>query len=1080
MLNIGKLLQGQADYYLDAVARSQEEYYTGSGEAAGYWLGEAAQQLGLAGEVTEEGLHRLLAGAHPITAQRLGSPPRSHRVAGFDLTFRAPKSVSLLYGLGGFQTASQVRAAHEEAIAQALEYLERHAAVVSRGHARERQERAAGLIAAAYQHRTSRAGDPLLHTHVLVANLGQGSDGRWTALDGRPLYRHAKTAGYLYQAVLRVELTRRVGVAWGPVHNGVADVRGIHRPVIEAFSQRRHQIHQRLAEVGQHTARSAQTAALQTRPAKQKGISQATLRASWRRRAAGQGLTTRSLAAVLGQATARPPTQAELGAASAQMASPQGLTLHASTFTRRHVLQGLCDTLPPGCDVAVADLERLADQFLTSRLIHPVTADPWAAWMDRGIQRRPGWGGAGEWHYTTGELLATEAAAVQAAIGRRAQGVGVVPQPVLDQVLATHRPARATEVDHGEPGGPVLSDEQAAMVRALVTSGDGVQLVNAKAGSGKTTALRVACDAWHQAGYRVIGAALAARAARQLQQAAAIPADTIARLLGDLDNPTTPGMDPGIVLLIDEAGMVGTRQLARLLAHAQHAGAKVVLVGDVQQLPEIEAGGLFRGLVQRLGAIELQENQRQRQPWERQALDLLRTGNAVAAIVRYAQHGRIVAASRAGRLRSRLVQDWWAAAQRPGERPPIMIALRHADVADLNQRARALLAQHGRLGPEPITIGGRDFAAGDRIVTLRNARQLGVQNGTFATVTAIDHQARALRVRTDDGRDLTLPRWYLDSHGWLGDRQRVDHAYAITCHKSQGMTTDRAFVLASDDLYRQWGYVAMSRGQLDNRLYLTSGEHPLADELDTPLEPARDAVLAITEALEQSRAQYLALDQTASAAIEAGGTAAPADHSQPSGRVDAQRPSPHPARAAAEPDQDLVALHRAHSIELLHAREQLAAQRLGWRQRRLLAKTIHDHQQALEALERQLAQLHTHMPAVSTGVRATSQCGPATTGPAGQRHDPPRYLVTELGGWPHTAAAQALWRQAAARIQTYRDHAGITDPKTALGPPPDDPTQHAQHQALTECIASAVQAIDTLDSPAALDPSDDRAFLELP
>src|SRR6266536_5438338 len=219
-----------------------------------------------------------------------------------------------------------------------------------------------------------------------------------------------------------------------------------------------------------------------------------------------------------------------------------------------------------------------------------------------------------------------------------------------------HRPARATEVDHGEPGGLVLSDEQAAMVCALVTSGDGVQLVNAKAGSGKTTALRVACDAWHQAGYRVIGAALAARAARQLQQAAAIPADTIARLLGDLDNPTTPGMDPGIVLLVDEAGMVGTRQLARLLAHAQHAGAKVVAVGDIEQLPEIEAGGLFRSLVQRLGAIQLQANQRQSQPWEQQALDLLRGGDAIAAIVRYAEHGRVVLGTRAGRLRPRLVQ----------------------------------------------------------------------------------------------------------------------------------------------------------------------------------------------------------------------------------------------------------------------------------------------------------------------------------------------------------------------------------------------------------------------------------------
>src|SRR6266511_3100957 len=193
-----------------------------------------------------------------------------------------------------------------------------------------------------------------------------------------------------------------------------------------------------------------------------------------------------------------------------------------------------------------------------------------------------------------------------------------------------------------------------------------------------------------------------------------------------------------------------------------------------------------------------------------------------------------------------------------------MIALCHADVADLNQRACALLARHGRLGLHPIIINGRDFAVGDRIVTLRNARQLGVQNGTFATVTAIDHQARALQVRTDDGRDLILSRWYLDSHGWLRDRRRVDHAYAITCHKAQGMTTDRAYVLASDDLYQQWGYVAMSRGQLENRLYLAGGEHPLADELDTPLEPYRDAVLAITEALEQSHAQYLALDQTAS------------------------------------------------------------------------------------------------------------------------------------------------------------------------------------------------------------------------
>jgi conjugative relaxase-like TrwC/TraI family protein len=1074
MLNIGKLLQGQADYYLDAVARSQEEYYTGAGEAPGYWLGQAAQQLGLAGEVTEDGLHRMLAGAHPLTAVRLSNPPRGQRVAGFDLTFRAPKSVSLLYGLGGFQTASQVRAAHEQAITAALDYLERHAAVVSRGHARERQERAAGLVAAAFQHRTSRAGDPLLHTHVVVANLGQGSDGRWTSVDGRPLYRHAKTAGYLYQAVLRAELTRRIGVAWNPVHNGVADVRGIRRPVIEAFSQRRRQIHQRLAELGHRTARAAQAAALETRPIKDKGISQARLRASWHRRAAALGFTGRSLAAVLDQATLKRPTQAELRTAVALLASTQGLTLHASTFTRRHVLQGLCDALPPGCDVGVADLEALAERFLArGDLVQAVTANPRPRWTDSGARDhpRPSFGAAGEWHYTTRELLATEAAAVQAAIGRRAQGVGVVPAVVLDRVLAAHRSGKAAGVDPGGSGHPVLSDEQAAMVHALVTSGDGVQVVNAKAGSGKTTALRVAGEAWQRAGYRVIGAALAARAARQLQQSAGIPADTIAKLLGDLDNPSAPGMDPGLVLVIDEAGMVGTRQLAHLLAHAHHAGAKVVLVGDVHQLPEIEAGGLFGSLAQRLRAIQLQENRRQRQPWEQQALDLLRTGNAVAAIARYAQHGRIVVASRAGRLRDRLVQEWWEAAQQLGERAPVMIALRRADVTDLNQRARALLARHGRLGPHPISIGGREFTVGDRIVTLRNARRLGVLNGTFATVTSIDHQARALQVRTDEGLDLLLPRWYLDSQGWLGDRRRVDHAYAITCHKAQGMTTERAYVLASDDLYQQWGYVAMSRGQLSNHLYITAGEHSLADELDIPMEPERDGVLAITEALEQSHAQYLALDQTDPALIDAGRPTPPGG--------DAQRPQPAPARAAFEPHQELVTLHRAHAIQLLHAREQLAAQRLGWRQRRLLAKAIHDHQQELQALERQLARLPTPTPLTPAGAPPTSPTGPGA-GPAAHRHGPPRHLVTELGGWPHTAAAQALWRLAATRIETYRAHAGITDPKTALGPPPDDPGQHTQHQALTEFLASTVQAIDTLDRAGPHDLNDDRASLELP
>jgi conjugative relaxase-like TrwC/TraI family protein len=541
ILNIGKLVRDQADYYLDAVARNQEEYYTGTGEAPGYWLGRAAATLGLTGQASEEGLHRMLNGAHPRTAERLGSPPRDNRVAAFDLTFRAPKSVSLLYGLGGLNTTRHVRAAHEQAIADALAYLERHAAQVSRGHARAQQEHASGLVAAAYQHRTSRAGDPLLHTHVLVANLGQGSDGRWTALDGRPIYWHAKTAGYLYQAVLRAELTRRIGVAWGPVRNGVADVRGLHRPVIEEFSQRRQQIHQRLAELGHHSARSAQTAALATRPSKRAGIGEATLRRSWHRRAAAFGITRHRLDGLLGQAATRTPTDAELHRAFAHLASPDGLTLHTSTFTRRDVLQGLCDALPAGADLTVADLERLADAFLGCELVRPVATAPQPVWAGRDTRRPAASGGGlvGEWRFTTQELLDTEQAAVLAAASRQGDGAGVVPPPILDQVIAAHTHTETNPGVTGDRRRPGLSDEQAALVRALVTSPDGVQLVNAKAGSGKTSVLRAARQAWQAAGYRVVGVALAARAARELQQSSGIAAGTMARLLSDLDNPAT-------------------------------------------------------------------------------------------------------------------------------------------------------------------------------------------------------------------------------------------------------------------------------------------------------------------------------------------------------------------------------------------------------------------------------------------------------------------------------------------------------------------------------------------------------------
>lgn len=249
------------------------------------------------------------------------------------------------------------------------------------------------------------------------------------------------------------------------------------------------------------------------------------------------------------------------------------------------------------------------------------------------------------------------------------------------------------------------------MVQRLTNSGDGVELVNAKAGTGKTFALRVARMAWERAGFQVVGATLAARAARQLRDEAGIQACTIARLPIDLEDPHAPGLAADTVVVIDEGSMVGTRQLALILWHAEHVRAKVVLVGVTQQLPEIDAGGAFRGLWEWLGGIELAHNRRQHQPWERQALDLLRAGDAAAAISHYHQHGRVGFRHRATALRLQLVADWWAAMQQPGEQPPpLMLAARRADVDELNRHARQLMAAQGRLGPDCLEVRGQQFA----------------------------------------------------------------------------------------------------------------------------------------------------------------------------------------------------------------------------------------------------------------------------------------------------------------------------------------------------------------------------------
>ncbi|MGH7026017.1 Ti-type conjugative transfer relaxase TraA [Brevundimonas sp.] len=364
----------------------------------------------------------------------------------------------------------------------------------------------------------------------------------------------------------------------------------------------------------------------------------------------------------------------------------------------------------------------------------------------------------------------------------------------------TDRSADAARAEMAALGRP-LGDEQ-VLALAHVLSAGCLATVVGYAGTGKSTALGVARAAWEAEGYRVVGAALSGIAAENLEKGSGIPSRTLASLeyawARDRDRLTRND-----VLVIDEAGMVGTRQMRRILEAAERGGAKVVMVGDPEQLQAIEAGAPFRRLVERHGAMEITEVRRQRDDWQRTATRELATGRTQAAIERYDAAGAVHGHDTREEAQRALVKDWMADRVRDPAGSQVLLAYTRADVAKLNWLARETLRAAGKLGPDQAvetTNGERPFAVGERVMFLRNERSLGVKNGTLGTLTGLDRSR--MTVRLDDGRTLRFDRKeYAD----------LTHGYAATIHKMQGATVDKAYVLASRHMDRHAAYVAMSR-----------------------------------------------------------------------------------------------------------------------------------------------------------------------------------------------------------------------------------------------------------------------------
>ena len=396
------------------------------------------------------------------------------------------------------------------------------------------------------------------------------------------------------------------------------------------------------------------------------------------------------------------------------LAGPEGLTEKDSTFDRRHALQAVAAGLPAGAPVEL--IEQIVDVFLDRPDIVALGDSRTFMHLTR---------------YSTTELLRLEQRLIDSA-------VGPPRRPHRHRHDTTRRRRRS-------PIGPRLADEQIDMVDQLCRGGSGVVVVAAAAGTGKTYALDAARDAWEPTGYRVLGAALAAKAARELESAAGIPSCTLA---SSPATSNTTGSGSTAHRDRDRRGRHGRHPTTRPdPRRRQTAGAKVVLVGDPHQLPEIDAGGMLDALTRILDPITLAENRRQRDHWERDALAELRTGDVDAALDAYQPTADSSPDPTPSSVRQAMVDDWWAA--RPAGEQVVMMAVRRTDVDDLNGRARRHLEAAGAVHGPSLEVNQRRYQAGDEIICLRNDYRLGVRNGDRATIEPVDPDQRTMRIRTD-------------------------------------------------------------------------------------------------------------------------------------------------------------------------------------------------------------------------------------------------------------------------------------------------------------------------------------------
>ena len=803
-----------------------EDYYSqGNDKTPSQWMGSAAQALGLSGAVDREDHIKTLQGLDPRSGQGLVQGSGEDRKYAVDLTFSAPKSVSIVWAIGGEETRAGIETAQTRAVEKVLEFIEENFPMARQGSSEKGtiEYVKAKLLSAAFLHGSSRPvddksiPDPQVHTHLMLQNMALREDGTWGALDTKQLFEWKMALGALYRAELSKEV-RAVGFEV-EADGDFFRIVGIPKELEKETSQRREQILEALEKLGLSGGKASEIANLDNRFDKG-DIPSDVLQDDWSQRAAAHGVTKESIESLKTHEKELVPGASYLGQED-RAEVLQKLTRMEAVFQEKdlfkeagialsHRGQGLEDVKKE-----VAALKR-----------HPDI-----------VKLR---GQDGKVYYTTKEMLELERGILSRARAGKEDASHILSEKTVQAAISRFEKEK----------GFSLSEEQKAGIRHMTETPGLTKIVQGHAGAGKSTALTPVRYALEAEGKDVIGCALQGKTAKGLQESTGIKSQTIASLLIELEGYTTEDgrtVDPTrklsskSVVIVDEAAMCDTRTLSRLQSLTHAAGASLLLVGDEKQVPPVAAGSPYRSLKKELGFAELTENRRQKVEWQKAASREIRAGKVVEALTRYAEAGMLtIAKDREGAM-AETVGKWAAGFDPAAPEKSLLTAYRNIDTDELNRRARETMKEKGLLegirAEVKTSHGITEFQGGDRIFFSAPSKKKhhfsegSVLNGETGTLKEIAQDASGtwlFHVRMDDGKDIAFDPLKYD---------HFKHGYAITINKSQGATAEETHNYVASQGLEQL-YVQLTRQEYVAHVTMTEDQiNRAADQAGVDLAP---------------------------------------------------------------------------------------------------------------------------------------------------------------------------------------------------------------------------------------------------